>query len=355
MCAADDQPPAAVQGIRPGIARLLELSEDATFLQSRQVAMDSLARAEGQFSHIHTLKSEDGIARMACFDTLYFEVSYMEGGEFVDPVTVPGSVDGELLARTLVYLPDLTDVRLPMTNVSNDGLKHLRLLPELKWLSITSDNPEQYPSKIDDAGMKSVAELEQLEWLQLFGLPITNAGVRRLSEHKRLAELEVTNCGVTADCLVDIAKMSSLKTLRVGNISGYVTTEATTMRLNEPISQEVRESIKSLDGRLESLRLEGRVHATLLQALSRLGSLKNLTVHDDTASSDDLVNLLESIDRPLNQLSVSASMLDERSVQVLKQHWPTEYFAVGGTICSRTQLRPYIDSAKARVRPEQDE
>jgi len=84
------------------------------------------------------------------------------------------------------------------SDVSNDGLRQLRSVPGLKCLVLASGS-------IDDRGLGYVAALSGLEELDIHNQSrITDAGILRLAELKRLRRLTIWNTGakkISVACL----------------------------------------------------------------------------------------------------------------------------------------------------------
>lgn len=94
----------------------------------------------------------------------------------------------DILAR-LPPLPNLEELHLEGTPVTNQGLKHIGKFPRLRWL-IASE------TKITDAGLNKLAALN-LEELSLRETSISDAGVSTLATMKRLQKLDLRKSAVT--------------------------------------------------------------------------------------------------------------------------------------------------------------
>ena len=84
---------------------------------------------------------------------------------------------------------DVIWVNLAGTEITNDGLKHL------KGLSLKKLHLER--TKIGDAGLVHLKECKDLEYLNLYGSKVTDAGLEHLTGLKNLKKLFVWQTGVT--------------------------------------------------------------------------------------------------------------------------------------------------------------
>ena len=82
----------------------------------------------------------------------------------------------------LAGLTDLDCLDLHSTQITNAGLRHLAVLSQLRWLSL-------YDTQITDAGLPQLAGLTKLQKLYLGGTEFTDEGVRKLQQ-------ALPNCGV---------------------------------------------------------------------------------------------------------------------------------------------------------------
>ena len=76
----------------------------------------------------------------------------------------------------LAGLPKLTGIFLGGTQVTNEGLVHLKKLTNLRTLSLAGS------TQITDTGLVHLKELTNLNWIILDDTPITDSGVAELKK-----------------------------------------------------------------------------------------------------------------------------------------------------------------------------
>jgi hypothetical protein len=118
--------------------------------------------------------------------------------------------DGDLGA--LEGLPRLQTIALfNCSQITNDGLKHLRRHPELRSLTIYRNQ------KISDAGLAHLRGLTSLESLHLDGSRVTDAGLDFLLAMDRLQVLDIDGTPVGNDGIVKLKALPRLKQVFVQN------------------------------------------------------------------------------------------------------------------------------------------
>jgi internalin A len=149
-------------------------------------------------------------------------------GETVNPVQPPKPVastvsnDGDVFTADLLALPQLSCVDLSFSDVTDDGLAHLKMVTSLSELNLTR-------TVITDAGLAHLKGLTNLTHLQLgehsssAGLvlrnlgtdikPITDAGLAHVAGLSNLAHLEVCETEITAAGLIHLKGLTNLSVL----------------------------------------------------------------------------------------------------------------------------------------------
>jgi Leucine-rich repeat (LRR) protein len=97
-------------------------------------------------------------------------------------------------------------VRLSHTQVTDAGLKELAGLKQLRWLDLTG-------VKVTDAGLKELDGLTQLQALQLGSTQVTDAGLKELAGLKQLRTLHLHGLKVTDAGLKELDGLTELKSL----------------------------------------------------------------------------------------------------------------------------------------------
>ena len=114
---------------------------------------------------------------------------------------------GEL---NMTELEKVTELRLNVTQITDEGLNEVIKLPKLRGLSL-------WDTKITDAGLKEVIKLKHLSYLNLGGTKITDAGLKELAKLKSLTELNIRYTRITDAGLKELAKCKQLEKLHLGH------------------------------------------------------------------------------------------------------------------------------------------
>jgi internalin A len=104
----------------------------------------------------------------------------------------------------------IVSVDLGSTKVTDAGLKHLAGLKQLQWLNLTN-------TKVTDVGLKPLARLKHLRELDLRNTKVTDAGLKPLAGLKHLRELDLRNTKVTDAGLKHLAGLKQLQLLLLSN------------------------------------------------------------------------------------------------------------------------------------------
>ena len=86
------------------------------------------------------------------------------------------------VVATLAGLPELRELSLAHTGVTDEGLKVLADFPELQVLTLAH-------TEVTDAGLKELAKLKGLQTLDLSGSMVTDAGLKEVAQLKGLKHL----------------------------------------------------------------------------------------------------------------------------------------------------------------------
>ncbi len=109
-------------------------------------------------------------------------------------------------------LPDVAQVWLRSTHVSDEGMSHLKNFSRLEALSLDM-------TSITDVGLSSVAKCTHLRDLQLTHTQVTDSGLKQLCVLRKLEKLGLSRTVVTDEGLIPIleALHNSLRWLNVQN------------------------------------------------------------------------------------------------------------------------------------------
>ena len=119
-------------------------------------------------------------------------------------------IDNRFLARLSSLTPNLQGLNLEYNQITDDGLKHLATLTELRSLSLA------YCRRITDRGLQHLAPLTQLRNLNLRWCDeITNDGLKHLAPFTDLRNLSLAWCSITNDGLQHLATLTQLRGLNL--------------------------------------------------------------------------------------------------------------------------------------------
>jgi DNA-binding beta-propeller fold protein YncE len=188
--------------------------------------------------------------------------------------------------RHLVGLPNLESLTLTQTNIGDEGLVHLEGLKTLKSLSL-------HMSLVSDAGMRSLAHLENLEQLDLENTSVGDEGLSELSGLTKLKKLLISRTKVTDAGLAHLSNLTNLEELAVyhNQVSDAgIEFLGSLTKLKEldvegtQVSDAGLSSLLSMD-RLETLNLRyTRVTTGGLRQLDGLKRLKRIWTEDHQLS-----------------------------------------------------------------------
>jgi len=143
------------------------------------------------------------------------------GGRVIRRSNVPGKqiivviltstklTDAALKELELARFKGLVGLGLRGTQVTDEGMKHLGLLKNLRILSLGN-------TKVTDVGLNELAGLKSLGTLELDQTEVTNAGMKVVAGFKSLVWLELEYTKVTDVGLKDLAGLNGLERLDVG-------------------------------------------------------------------------------------------------------------------------------------------
>lgn len=117
----------------------------------------------------------------------------------------------DLHAESLACFPEITQLVLSHTQISDQGMKHLQGLTELTWLEVEYLN-------IGDDGIVYCKDLQKLMTLRFTGTNVSAAGVARISKLSRtLGELWLDRTKVTDQEAKNIKSQWPNTTIVYGN------------------------------------------------------------------------------------------------------------------------------------------
>lgn len=106
----------------------------------------------------------------------------------------------------LKAIPEIREITLDKTKVTNAGLAHLKGLKNLKKLGI-------YDTAICDAGLKHLRGMTQMERFTLYSTDVAGPGLKSLQGWKKLRSLSLDRTEVTDAALKHVKGLTGLTTL----------------------------------------------------------------------------------------------------------------------------------------------
>jgi internalin A len=123
-------------------------------------------------------------------------VAHLRGLKHLKKILIDQSRMTDEGLRTLAELPELEHLKLYRHGFSDAGLAHLKRATKLKTLLIGSGT-----SGVTDAGLASLQGLADLEELDVSGSMVTDAGLDRLRGLTKLKDVGVNGTSVTSEGL----------------------------------------------------------------------------------------------------------------------------------------------------------
>jgi internalin A len=273
---------------------LCEAKGDVTVPAGKKVRLNLIKEAGNDLSPLSALQPDD------------LTVLYCEGVEISDDQL-----------RHISHLTDLEEIDFQDTNILGTGLKYLAGLKSLKmlWLSGThvGDNElaclSNFPllkglglrdTPTTDEGMVHLGKITSLEVLSL-SAGVGDEGLAQLKDLKNLRWLSTGDRGVTDNGLACLAGLTNLEYL---GLEGAQVTDAGLVYLKYMSKLKIlrlygtrvtEKGLVHLEGlqNLENLQALFGVNETGLKALSKLPSLKSITIDGDSLSEKGIALLFE--------------------------------------------------------------
>lgn len=238
----------------------------------------------------------------------------------------------------LAYLADLKDleeVHLPFSGVPGKGFDAVLQLPNLKYIAGFSAFKNIHLARlkksrslralnlnsnvtINDDSLRYIAQLPQLEYLDLYHTNITDAGLKHLRPLKSLKRLNIQvnqqgrNLAITDKGLAAVADLSELETLRLGSVG------------------DADESLKLLSNlkNLKSLGMGGRRDTGLIsddggRQLAKLHNLVQLTLWGTAFTDAGAAHLSQMTS--LRSLSLQSSGITNDGLELLAKLQELEF------------------------------
>jgi hypothetical protein len=176
-------------------------------------------------------------------------------------------------------LPEITQLELVRTEISDQGLREIGKLGKLEDLSLVTFPANsvcwgdiEVPDSLTAAGLGPLAGLPKLRRLRIEGYYISDDGFNVIGASRRLDSLQIANTSVSNSALRALGGMRQLKCLYLENVTAP--------------EGSVANLIDKLDG-LEELSLVGtQFPRDRSSALNRLRKLRKLWLGDGALTGD---------------------------------------------------------------------
>ncbi|MCL2305453.1 MAG: hypothetical protein FWC43_08935 [Planctomycetaceae bacterium] len=190
--------------------------------------MNSVAKIKTlkSFQHYSSSVSDDGLEALTAAENIEslflqdFRLSDVAGQslrKFKNLTSLILFRCGEFGSQGLLELKGMSLTRLTLRglpNLGNDGFEVFREMPALKRLYLTE------LSAISDAAFVPLAELKNLEVLEVEIIEITNEALKSIAKLQNLRELKLRTTGITNAGLDEILKLPKLTSLQLLDNAG---------------------------------------------------------------------------------------------------------------------------------------
>lgn len=212
--------------------------------------------------------------------------------------------------------PDVHELDLSNSDVSDEGMEVVQSLTNLRWLDLSN-------TKITDIGLKKLSNLDKLSYLRIKNTPVSGTGLKGAAYLPVLESLNLSYTQVSDHTIIHIEKASNLQALYLEET--LVTEQGLSIIKNFPLLQimfmpkgiygdetaKILSELSDLDGNFWngiqfSLTDEG------LKNLSKVKYLHNLELIDSNISEEGYKSLLTLKDFFL--LNLSGSNFTDASV-----------------------------------------
>jgi hypothetical protein len=195
-------------------------------------------------------------------------------GKPVIKVVVSSSEADDSVAADLLIFPELRELDMRFTGLSNDGLKQIAKMKKLETLLVSGCN------NLSDEGLEVLSDMPRLRTLAVNGIFYYNDGIERLGRVKTLESLDIGYTQIDDDALKAIGRLANLRDLNVSFTS---------------IGDEGLKHLARLD-KLETLNLtKTEVTDAGLLALQGLKNLRELHLFNTDVTADGVARLQKAL------------------------------------------------------------
>lgn len=304
------------------IERLGDLPDDYVLTGIDLTAVSGLSSADLELSGLRGLRQ----LRLAgqtpiALDTVLESLGGLERLERLD--LVASSTTDQDLQRVVTRLPDLKELDLSNTEITDAGLACLSKLANLEKLELRATqvttrglaHVKNYihlrsldlaNTRVGQEGARQIAELPHLEELDLRLARISDAALAHVRECPRLRRLRLAGTGITDEGLRDLAGLSGLEELDLRGTE---------------ISDAGLQDLQNLSS-LKRLQLdEAPITDAGLEHLHRLPNLTHLSLMNTQISDAALPHLQEQ--KGLEELCLIGTCLTRNGFEALRKGLPS--------------------------------
>lgn len=186
------------------------------------IGMKSLAALRLSGATGETTVDDKGMASLAKIKTL--ETVMLDGlwisEEGLKPLvaieglvelTLAQSLAGDEALSVIAQMKNLCRLRLAKTAITSHGLRAISVLSKLRDLDLSEC------ASLDNESLETVGTLVQLERLNLWRVPVGDAGIRHLAALRKIRWLNLDNTMLTDEGMGTLAGMPGLSTLHIGS------------------------------------------------------------------------------------------------------------------------------------------
>lgn len=255
-------------------------------------------------------------------------------------------INDEWLAR-LVAFPELKTLDVANTSIQGPGLKHVAQLTNLESLNLTlTPVKDEYlgqlktltrlkilglaSTKITGEGFKELGTLTSLVNLNCHYTPVNDAGLKEISQVTSLERLEIVHTHFTDAGAAHLAKLVNLKRLQIGSRDATGAAVANLLPLKNLEELDLSDNQPTLEGlqyacqipSLKVLRIsQGNSQDAAIELIAKLPKLEHLVL-GHTGISDAGVDQLAQLTQ-LKKLELRSPRFSPEAIARLKKALPS--------------------------------
>ncbi len=231
------------------------------------------------------------------------------------------TISGTTLS-SLTKLPDLRNLYLYSTTVTNDGLKEICQIKTLRYLDIGN-------SRITEEALGDLINLRELQSLGLYNITLSDKGMKAVSRCQHLTELNLTRTTQTGEGMKALGKLKSLEKLNMTGTSG------------DSRSDDNLKGISNLKN-LKHLNLGGNHDLTdaCTKEIGELKSLLNLNLRITKITDEGLKNLASLAE--INELYLNGIQCTDKGLPHLSKLKNLETLNLAGTKVTEAGLKTIL-------------